>query len=35
MVQLDREYVQNWTLLGDLWIIMRTFVVVLLGRGAY
>ena len=35
MVQLDRDYVQNWTLLGDLWIIMRTFVVVLLGRGAY
>jgi len=35
MVQLDREYAQNWTLLGDLWIIMRTFVVVLIGRGAY
>jgi lipopolysaccharide/colanic/teichoic acid biosynthesis glycosyltransferase len=35
MVRLDREYVQNWTLWGDLRIILRTFVVVLLGRGAY
>jgi len=35
MVKLDRDYAQNWSLIGDLWIIMRTFVVVLLGRGAY
>jgi len=35
MVKLDRDYAQNWSLLGDLWIIMKTFVVVLLGRGAY
>jgi lipopolysaccharide/colanic/teichoic acid biosynthesis glycosyltransferase len=35
MVKLDRDYAQNWSLIGDLWIIMRTFVVVLVGRGAY
>jgi lipopolysaccharide/colanic/teichoic acid biosynthesis glycosyltransferase len=35
MVKLDRDYAQNWSLMGDLWIIMRTFVVVLVGRGAY
>jgi lipopolysaccharide/colanic/teichoic acid biosynthesis glycosyltransferase len=35
MVKLDRDYAQNWSLIGDLWIIMKTFVVVLLGRGAY
>jgi len=35
MVKLDRDYAQNWSLIGDLWIIMRTFVVVLIGRGAY
>lgn len=35
MVKLDRDYAQNWSLMGDLCIIMKTFVVVLLGRGAY
>jgi lipopolysaccharide/colanic/teichoic acid biosynthesis glycosyltransferase len=35
MVRLDVDYAQNWTLLGDLHIILRTFLVVLLGRGAY
>lgn len=35
MVKLDLDYAQNWSLMGDLWIIMRTFVVVLVGRGAY
>jgi exopolysaccharide biosynthesis polyprenyl glycosylphosphotransferase len=35
MVKLDRHYVQNWSLGLDLWIICRTFVVVLVGRGAY
>ncbi len=35
MVALDRDYVENWSILGDLRIIARTFVVVLLGRGAY
>ena len=35
MVQMDVAYARNWSLLGDLQIILRTFVVVLLGRGAY
>ena len=35
MVKLDREYVENWSLARDLWIIARTFIVVLVGRGAY
>ena len=35
MVQMDVAYARNWSLVGDLQIILRTFVVVLLGRGAY
>ncbi len=35
MVDLDLDYVQNWSLARDLWIICKTFFVVLLGRGAY
>jgi lipopolysaccharide/colanic/teichoic acid biosynthesis glycosyltransferase len=35
MVQLDIDYVQNWTLGRDLWIICKTFLVVLLRVGAY
>lgn len=35
MVKLDREYVENWSLARDLSIIARTFIVVLVGRGAY
>ncbi len=35
MVRLDREYVENWSLGRDLKIILRTFIVVLVGRGAY
>ena len=35
MVKLDIEYAQNWSVLWDLRIIVRTFIVVLLGRGAY
>lgn len=35
MVKLDRDYVQNWSLARDLQILLRTFVVVLVGRGAY
>jgi len=35
MVKLDLDYAQNWSLIGDLQIIFRTFVVVLVGRGAY
>ena len=35
MVKLDRDYVENRSLLRDLWIIARTLIVVLVGRGAY
>lgn len=35
MVKLDLDYAENWSLLRDLLIIFRTFVVVLVGRGAY
>lgn len=35
MVELDLEYVENWSLQRDFSIICKTFLVVLLGRGAY
>ncbi len=35
MVEVDREYVENWTLGRDLQILLRTVIVVLIGRGAY
>ncbi len=35
MVKLDRDYVENWSFFRDLRIIARTFIVVLLGHGAY
>jgi lipopolysaccharide/colanic/teichoic acid biosynthesis glycosyltransferase len=35
MVQLDLDYIDNWSLGRDLWIICKTFFVVLLRRGAY
>jgi len=35
MVQLDVDYVKNWTLGRDLWLICKTFLVVLLRVGAY
>ncbi len=35
MVVLDLEYVENWSLSRDLGIICKTFLVVLLRRGAY
>jgi len=35
MVELDVNYVNNWSLGGDLRIIVKTFFVVLLQRGAY
>jgi exopolysaccharide biosynthesis polyprenyl glycosylphosphotransferase len=34
-VRLDLYYVENWSLSGDLVILMRTFVTVLRGTGAY
>jgi len=35
MVKLDLKYVRHWSLSWDLWIICKTFLVVLLRRGAY
>jgi lipopolysaccharide/colanic/teichoic acid biosynthesis glycosyltransferase len=35
MVELDLEYIEKWSLRLDLWIICKTFLVVLLRRGAY
>jgi lipopolysaccharide/colanic/teichoic acid biosynthesis glycosyltransferase len=35
MVELDLEYVENWSLIWDLGIICKTFFVVLLRRGAF
>ena len=35
MIELDLEYVENWSLSRDLWIICRTFLVVLRREGAY
>ena len=34
MVELDVDYAEKWTILGDLGIIIRTFFVVIVGRGA-
>jgi exopolysaccharide biosynthesis polyprenyl glycosylphosphotransferase len=33
-VRMDLEYIDNWSLLLDLWILLRTIPVVLLGLGA-
>jgi exopolysaccharide biosynthesis polyprenyl glycosylphosphotransferase len=35
MLDLDLDYIQNWSLARDLWIICKTFLVVVRGRGAY
>jgi lipopolysaccharide/colanic/teichoic acid biosynthesis glycosyltransferase len=35
MIELDLEYVEHWSLSGDFWILCKTFLVVLLSRGAY
>lgn len=35
MIELDLEYVENWSLGRDLWIICKTFLVVLRREGAY
>jgi lipopolysaccharide/colanic/teichoic acid biosynthesis glycosyltransferase len=34
MVKLDVDYAENWSILGDLVIIVRTFFAVIAGRGA-
>jgi lipopolysaccharide/colanic/teichoic acid biosynthesis glycosyltransferase len=33
-VKLDLDYIDNWSLLGDLWLLLRTIPAVLVGRGA-
>jgi lipopolysaccharide/colanic/teichoic acid biosynthesis glycosyltransferase len=35
MIDLDVDYAQNWSVPRDLWIICKTFLVVLVRRGAY
>jgi lipopolysaccharide/colanic/teichoic acid biosynthesis glycosyltransferase len=35
MIDLDLDYVRHWSLARDLWIILKTFLVVVRGRGAY
>jgi lipopolysaccharide/colanic/teichoic acid biosynthesis glycosyltransferase len=35
MIDLDVDYARNWSLPGDLWIICKTFLVVLFRKGAY
>ena len=35
MLELDLDYVQNWSLTRDLWIIGKTFLVVMRRQGAY
>jgi lipopolysaccharide/colanic/teichoic acid biosynthesis glycosyltransferase len=35
VVRLEREYIETWSLRSDLEIILRTFFVVLSGKGAY
>ena len=34
MVEMDIEYAQTWSILGDLVLIAKTFVAVIVGRGA-
>ena len=33
-VELDLQYIDTWSILNDLWILMRTFGAVIQGRGA-
>lgn len=35
MLQLDSEYIKNWSLLQDLWILVKTVFTVLARKGAY
>ena len=34
-ITLDSYYIQNWSVWLDIWIIIKTVVVVLKGKGAY
>jgi lipopolysaccharide/colanic/teichoic acid biosynthesis glycosyltransferase len=35
MIRLDQEYIRNWSLRGDVWLLLRTLPAVLSTRGAY
>jgi lipopolysaccharide/colanic/teichoic acid biosynthesis glycosyltransferase len=35
MVDLDLEYIRDWHLSRDIWILARTFPAVVSGRGAF
>lgn len=35
MIRLDQEYIRNWSLRGDVWLLIKTLPAVLSGRGAY
>ena len=34
-IALDSYYIQNWSIWLDLWIVVKTIWVVLVGKGAY
>jgi lipopolysaccharide/colanic/teichoic acid biosynthesis glycosyltransferase len=34
-VRLDLDYAANWKFTNDLWLILRTILVVFTGKGAY
>jgi lipopolysaccharide/colanic/teichoic acid biosynthesis glycosyltransferase len=34
-INLDTYYIQNWSIWLDIWIIIKTIWVVLIGKGAY
>jgi lipopolysaccharide/colanic/teichoic acid biosynthesis glycosyltransferase len=35
IVRLERDYIETWSLRSDIEIMLRTFAVVLEGKGAY
>jgi lipopolysaccharide/colanic/teichoic acid biosynthesis glycosyltransferase len=35
MLHLDIDYIENWSLWLDLWIIWQTILVIFTGKGAY
>jgi lipopolysaccharide/colanic/teichoic acid biosynthesis glycosyltransferase len=35
VVRLDRDYIERWSVLLDVWILLRTIPAVLRGRGAF
>lgn len=35
MIRLDLYYIQNWSIIMDIKILLKTFPIVFLGKGAY